>query len=357
MTGSRRGGVLSVLVLLVLLASTLPLGPSSDLPWGEGGPSLPSTGAHLSIREEYVVDGVETWDEVDVTTFGHLIIPEGARLFCSRLKMDGLAIIELTGGDLVIVGDEFNERGMGMNGTCKSLLISGGSTIIIDGRDRLAGPEGTRGPDVEINVRAQREILVTNARIELFGGDGSSEKLPFEGMDLDGRRFSGGDARFSLRTLAVFSQLSIINTTVTVQAGSGGDAADGQPASSRSPASGGGYTEGGSVSGRVGAGGHVTVALISNNVTLDGSTITGSAGNGGDAGDGGTVLAGATYGAGGGGYSGGAGAGYSSELLTDGGDVSGAIGTGGSAVLSIKASDLIQRNTPVVMTAGDGGAT
>ncbi len=356
MTGSHRGGVLSFLVLLVLLASALPIGPMSDLPGDEGGMSLLPTGTRLSIREEYVVDGVETWDEVDVTTFGHLIIPEGATLVCSRVTMAGLAIVELTGGDLVIVGDGSSERAQGMNGTCKSLLISGGSTITIDARDRTYDKDKTRGPDVEINVRAQREILVMNARIELFAGDGSSDKPPYAGLDINGRRFSGGDARFSLRTLAVFSQVSIINTTVIVQAGSGGDAADGQSASSRSPALGGGYTQGGSVSGRVGAGGHVTVALISNNVTLDGSTITGSAGSGGDAGDGGTVLAGASYGAGGGGYSGGAGAGYPDELMTDGGDVSGAVGRGGDAVLSVEAFDLIQRNTSVVMVAGDGGA-
>ncbi len=356
MTGSRRDGALSVLVLLVFRASALPIGPTSDLPGDEGGTSLPPTDARLRIREEYVVDGVETWDVVEVTTFGHLIIPEGATLVCSRVTMAGLAIVELTGGDLIIVGDESNERAQGRNGTCKSLLISGGSTITIDGRDRRYGKDVTRGPDVEINIRAQREVLVENARIELFGGDGTAGRLPYDGLDPTGRRFPGGDAVFSLRTMATFSEIRISNTTVIVQAGRGGDAADGQPASPRIPARGGGYTEGGSVSGRVGGGGHAMVALYSNNLTLENSTLRGLAGNGGDAGDGGTIKADGIFGAGGGGYSGGTGAGHPDELLPHGGDVSGAVGSGGDAFLSMEAFDLIQRNTSVVMVAGDGGA-
>jgi hypothetical protein len=356
MVRARRDGVLSVLVLLFLLASALPLGPSSDPPGDEGGTSLPITGAQLTIREEYVVEGVETWDEVDVTTFGHLIIPPGTTLICSRVTMDGLAVVELTGGDMVIVGDVSRERALGMNGTCKSLLVSGGSTITVDARDQRYGFDKTRGPDVEINIRAQREVLVENARIELFAGDGSSGEYHFLGLDLKDRRFSGGDARLSLRTLAIFSEMLISNSTVIVQAGRGGDAADGQSVSSSSSARGGGYTEGGSVSGRVGAGGHATVTLISNNMTLDGSTLRGLAGNGGDAGDGGAVQAGSSFGAGGGGYSGGIGSGHPDERFIDGGDVSGAVGTGGNAVLTIEAFYLIQQNTPVVMAAGNGGA-
>jgi len=367
MTGSRRAGVVSVpfllvLGLLVLIGSTLPLGPTSDQPWDGGGPSLSPTGRQLYIVEEYVVDGVETWDRVEVSTFGHLIVPEGATLICSRVIMEGLAIVELTGGDLVIVGNDVNERALGMNGTCKSLLISGGSKITIDGRDRPYGQDVTRGPDVEISIKAQREVLIENARIELFAGNGSSVGPRFGGVDLAGRRFSGGDARFSLRTTAVFSEILVSNTTIIVQAGRGGDAADGQSAYSHIPARGGGYTEGGAVSGRVGAGGHATIAFISNNVTLSDSTLRGFAGNGGDAGDGGdtgdigTVDPNATYGAGGGGYSGGAGAGHPEVLHTDGGEVSGAVGTGGDAVLSIQAFDLIQANTPVIMVAGNGGA-
>ncbi len=341
-----------LVALIMLIATVVPLLHPPVTP-SDLGSGPPTTDAGLYVNQEYVVSGTESWISVKITTFGHLVIPEGTTLSTSQMTMEGLATVDLTGGDLVISPWTAGEV-IGINGTCRHMRVTDGSSITIEGRDGSNRWNG-QGVSVEMNVRASREILIENASVVLSAGDGMGPDTPVTLDDLDGRWYAGGDARFVLRTTLDFASLAILNSTVLVRAGVGGDAPDGVNSDDTAQVLGGGYTQGGSVSDRVGSGGAAFIGMTTNKVDVQGSVVHVVGGDGGDAGDGGSVRSNAGLGTGGGGYSGGPGASDPEHPAGPGGQVSGRVGVGGDSTLNILAVEVSMQASEVAIQAGDGG--
>jgi hypothetical protein len=121
--------------------------------------------------------------------------------------------------------------------------------------------------------------------------------------------------------------------------------------------------DGGNVSEQVGSGGDARCLLtLTGAARLVDATLDLQAGDGGDAGDGGSTFNWRGGGAGGGGYSagggGGTGAGNGVTPGQDGGEgwtIRGDVGTGGDAVLSVDSPRLEGRNLTLGLHGGDGG--
>ncbi len=165
-----------VVALAMLMVTVVPLIDPPVTPSDLGADRPPTTDASLYVNQEYVVSGTESWSSVKITTFGHLVIPEGTTLSASQVTMEGLATVDLTGGDLVISGAMGSDV-IGINGTCRHMRVTDGSTITIEGPDGSNRWNG-QGVSVEMNVRASREILIENASVVLSAGDGMGPDTP-----------------------------------------------------------------------------------------------------------------------------------------------------------------------------------
>jgi hypothetical protein len=205
------------------------------------------------------------------------------------------------------------------------------------------------------------------------GGMGSSAsgEYPVPGGRVSQDVGSGGDVTMDLAGDAYVQS----DTNISLKAGNGGAAGKGGASRGLGGGGGGGYSGGGGgstseptgapgniVSDGVGSGGDATASvLMSDDVTITGSTLSVIAGSGGRAGDGGESIG--HGGGGGGGFSGGGGAGSSyypgfvgKPLMGgDGNPVAGQVATGGDAALRVNSSTGYMANSDVHTWAGDGG--
>jgi hypothetical protein len=343
-------------VTLLLLAVAMgPVGPPSQGPGGwHGSDTVPVTGTTLTVTDRYVVSGHETWDNIEVENTGQLVIPIGALLVASYIEMTGAAGFDLEGGELRLIG-QAEGRPASLVGQCRHFRMTNGSALRIWGHNGTSWVDGSSGGAAILDILSMKEILISRSTLEVIGGTGFSPDSPYSETGMIGDFYSGGDAVLSLHGGGFQSHIKVTRSTVTVQAGHGGDAPDGVSPTRSRDGTAGGFSAGGRVGDRVGAGGHAWMNMTADSVTMVWSTMTCEAGEGGDAGDGGEVEGDPRKGAGGGGYSGGTGSSGSMTAASAGGRVADEVGSGGDAGMNVQTLLYSQEDTNILVRAGDGG--
>lgn len=347
------------------------------------------SGADLVIGDDesvYTVSGYETWEDVAVLAAGKLVVPSGATLNATNIFLQDSSIVEILGGNVTLYNPS-NSKDVKFNGTCSYFNVTDFSNVIMRGSDGYAdtsspGPYNayisvSKGGDAELNIIVTGGIRIENSTLNLTGGDGFD--LPSStaddcntwtnGASLNGYVAAGGESLLYFNLTSSTHSLEIINSTILCKGGNGGDAANGGNGTNQNGGEGGGYSggvggtyevdggNGGAVGGHVGAGGQVVISLESQiNLNIKDSDILAISGNGGDGGDGGgsggTGWQGS--GGGGGGYGGGGG-GSSYSNGSDGGVVSGYVGSGGDSIILILSNEVEIFDSYLMSMAGKGG--
>jgi hypothetical protein len=343
--------LLVVLTVSVLITSIVPPPLADPLPHNVG----PTGEAQkLLVDEAHVVAGSESWGSVEVMPTGTLIVPEGAVLRCNDVTLHAGSELLLEGGDMYVFNRE-DEREVGLAGMCQYLTITDGSRLVLEGTSGGPSLADSIGCDVTLDVEASERIWIENAEILLTAGKGNSPPDPYTGGGVQGRASAGGHATLDLTAHLSKGTLHIANSTVTVEAGDGGDAPDGKSPVAMFGGFGGGFSSGGWVRGEVGRGGDAWMTLSAMTLTLNDNDMAAIAGRGGNAGDGGQTSSPIDGGAGGGGYSGGHGGDADGSGSSPGGEVSGEVGRGGDSVLRVIAFDMSQTRSDFLVRAGSGG--
>lgn len=261
--------------------------------------------ADLVITDTYVVSGSETWDNVTVTGTGRLILPIGADLNAVTITMEPGSILEATGGSITLLNPN-----------------AGGNVIF-------------SGTSLYFNV-------TDSSIISLQGANGYADTSVPGPYDAHIPTSRGGGAALNITATG---GMIIANSTIMIAGGDGFDL----PASTADACN--AWTNGNPLSGYVAAGGNATMYfnLTSTVSTLivDNSTLNATGGDGGDAADGGDAI----------GNNPGEGGGYG-----NGGIVSGHVGAGGNAIVTIVANGNVTVVRSYIVAiggigghAGDGG--
>jgi hypothetical protein len=335
------------LVVLMMVAQPLLVILPASLAEGEGGDRAETD---LVVTKSHVVTTSQEWRHVKVGHTGTLVIKAEGSMIAQGLTLEGGSRLSINGGMLIITNPE-DDLGSSLTGTCLELVMTNGAILIVEGG---RGQGSARGGDALVDVAANHRVLIDRSSILVSGGQGVSPDGPMTFADLSDDEFMGGSAHLSISVVPSPSGLNIARSSIKVIGGNGGDAPDG--GSSEGPAGGaaGGFAAGGPVSGRVAMGGASSADLNASPLHVVSSLIEVMGGNGGNAGDGGDSSG--TGGGGGGGYSGGDGGDWPDGRGVDGGRVSGRVGMGGDASLSMNTMDLLDiTGSRAVVDAGDGG--
>ncbi len=261
--------------------------------------NLPTvSGADLVIGDDesvYTVSGYETWEDVAVLAGGKLVVPSGATLDATNIFLQGSSIVEISGGD-IILNNPSNSGDVMFNGTCSYFNVTGFAKIQMSGSDGYASGSGPYNAYIPVSM--------------------------------------GGDAELDITAT---QRLRIENSTINATGGNGFDL---PPSTSGSCNA---WADSVNIGGYVAAGGNATMHLNLTNtlsaLIIDNSTMKFLGGNGGKAADSGSVLGERARG---GGYS-------------NGGRVSGYVGSGGSSILSIIAANCSIKSVDVHLMSGNGG--
>ncbi len=349
-TLGSRFPVSAVAVLVLLLVSQ-----ALPVPFAHQGAKASGqdrSGEVLVVSDTYTVDGSESWDQVQVWTDGRLVIEELGTLFARSVNLTG--VLELKGGSLLISGSDA-QGASGLFGQCRELTMSSGSVLVVEGEAGHASVADSHGQSMAIDVTASSRIRLEEALIKVEGGPGYSPHRPYTDGALGGKASAGGSATLSLVVASTGTTLEIINSSIHVNGGDGGDAPDGTAPHGGTGGMGGGFSGGGQVTGEVGSGGRGRVGLSASEVIIEGMYIEVKGGKGGDAGDGASVPPDVAAGGGGGGYSGGPGADADALHATMGGSVIGRVGAGGDARFRVEGMDCHQTATYISVLGGRGG--
>ena len=309
------------------------------------------SGPDLVVDEEYVVDDLRTRGDVLVTSTGTLRIVSGGTLLAEGLTLEDGSRLLIEGGTMAVMSNEGDRHAI-VTGTCLELVMTGGAVLVVEGGP---GEKTMEGGDALVQLEARARVHIEDSVVLVSGGDGHSTDAQVVVGDLAGDEFGGGDASLSIQIDPMGTGLRVVDSSVEVVGGNGGDAPDGGPSIGAVGGSAGGFTAGGSVSGRVAVGGTPSLMFQASLVQVLSSLVEVVGGDGGDAGDGGDSTG--TGGGGGGGYSGGGGDNWSiGGGGGDGGPVSGMVAKGGDAALTMKALlSLDVSDSRMVVEAGDGG--
>jgi len=348
---SRRLAV--VCALMMAFSAFVPLlcvTAESDgtAPAGSRDPSLP-----LTVSTDYTVSGSENWKSVTIQSGGTLKILKDSLLVTTNVNMQGGSLL-VTGGTLVVTSTVPGDQSV-IRGTALYLNLTKGAML------QFSAPGGgnttatSQGGAAGINVSITGAATIDGASITAAGGAGFVLSSPWVvNQPLKGYVSAGGPAQLEMKAQAG-AKILVRSAAIQLTGGAGAKAPDGQNAVGNAGGKGGGYSDGGEVSEYVGSGGRATLLLDGPDVVLENSSLTGSGGPGGDAGNGGSAGSG---GGGGGGYGGGAGSDYgSSGSGTAGKDalVTGFIGTGGPADITLTGASLKVTNFTANCYGGNGG--
>lgn len=343
--------------ILVVIAIAAPYAVMAD-PAAAGPGRAP--GEDLVVTGIYIVSGAESWRDVFLKPSGTLLVPPGASLGARSILLQG-GSFQVDGGAVSISQDQPGQDAL-LGGFCTGFNLTNGASVTLTAPDADASMELSEGGEALVQVNASDSIVVTGgSSIRCTGGSGHGRETPWTSGALGGRVSAGGRALIRLGGPAT-PRVEVSGGARLVAIGqNGGRAADGMPGAGALGGTGGGYSNGGLVGGHVGAGGDGRVELAGERAVLDGALVDCSGGRGGNAGRGGagSVTAGPNYyyqgGGGGGGYAGGNGG---SDYLAPGkgATVSGFVGAGGAAALSVEASELSVATTTVRLVGGDGGS-
>jgi len=317
-----------------------------------------SAGAQLSLSAPAGSSSIDTSQGgeaiVQVNASGSVAVTGGSKIQCSG----GVGFTRGTPWTTSALGGYVAAGGralISLGGPATPYVeVSGGSMLL------TVGSNGGRAADAKPGSGAN-------------GGTGGGYS---NGGTVNGFVGSGGEGRVEL-----FGLTAVVNDVIVMcNGGRGGDAGDGAAASTTGGGGstypqmyycggggGGGYGggnggsdwqnsgKGGTASENVGAGGPASFSLNAPNVTIKKATVTLKAGDGGTPGDGGTggYLSSYYYyspGGGGGGFGGGGGA--SSYATGSSGTVSGNVGAGGEANMSVVCKKLVVDGLTLYGTGG-----
>ena len=329
-----------------------------SLPWvnfsepsagADHGFSITSTGA-ISFEEKTPTRGdlVLTPGEVLYLTGSHsyhsVVLGRNSSLYLAsctlELEGDGVSSPSIVGSPRVVY----------VNDSSVNIIGRDGSSLLDD-----------HGDDSTIDLDVGEVFSVSGSDIKMWAGGGYytyDDGAYYEGLDISGFRFSGGNVTFELN-MSRGSLLSFKDTSMDVRSGPGGEAPDGEDVDSDDFHRSGGYTLGGNVSGNVGCGGDVTFRFCGDeyNCTIDGLDMFSYTGSGGPAGNAGSVS-----------WVGDAifdvptpAGGYTSGYISDNDDilfpgtVSGDVGSGGDCNFILESENLFLKNVTMDMYGSNGG--
>jgi hypothetical protein len=320
---------------------------------------------------------------------------DGSRL--ALVAPGGNGSLELSqGGDAYVQLDVTNEARLEdsvlevLGGAGFSNPVAWAGNAAIDGYCAAGG-------NASVAFLGAPSIVLTGMSVTLKGGEGGKAadgQSPSGGWGgagggyanggpVSGRAGAGGNATLSLAS----SGLDLLNSSISLSGGRGGRAGNGGGLPTTldgqlGAGGGGGYSggnggnystgttagqpntdvsswTGGLVSDFVGAGGSAAISALADQISVRFLDISGTGGNGGDAGTGGC---GNLYsGGGGGGYGGGGGSGYNTTTTwygsgSDGGTVSGFVGSGGNISVQLGGRlDAAFANMSMILVGGNGG--
>jgi hypothetical protein len=266
-------------------------------------PNLSSvSGTDLIIGDDestYIISGDEEWENITVLTNGKLVVPSGTTLNATNIYLQGFSIVEINGGSLNLRNPNPAEN-VKFNGTCGYLNITNGAVISITGSNGYANTSSPGPYDTFINVS------------------------------------KGGEALFNV-TISIGT--TIENAIINITGGQGFDL----PSSTNSNVN--SWTYGSSLNSFEASGGNASFLLNVTNpsygLKILNSTLQVKGNNGGKAADGGPSEW--LYAMGGG--------------YTNGGAVSGYVGVGGNALVSMSViGGLIEIfNSNISINGGKGG--
>jgi hypothetical protein len=349
---SRLLTALLLAILMVTGATLTGIHPYQETP-GKVSPTSADE-PPLIVTEDRTIVGIERFGQVEVEAGGNLYIPEGSILYATGLTLETTSVLELSGGMLILSISSTSEV-VRLSGVCNHIKLTSGSRIELRGRQGSYDLEGTHGASVEMDVQAIRGIWVQDSTIVLSAGDGNNPDAPITTGDLSKREYAGGHAILNLKVTARDGSITMEDSTIEIEGGDGGDAPDAVPEVDEWSPRPGGFSKGGSISGEVASGGHVDINLVATTVRLHRSQVSGRGGSGGDAGDGADVANVSVVGGAGGGYTGGFGGDRWGRSATDGGEVSGSVGSGGYASLGMASYEYLQIGSAIDILGGHGG--
>jgi hypothetical protein len=373
-----------------------------DVIVGSTGTLSVTDGAHL-VAESITLQGNSIFEVagavIDITNNSHRD-RVGIWGRCNSFEVSQNSLIRIEGPDGAYDIPTSQGCSVGLDVTAARLMLVEGSNIELSAGHGLSVPETlTRsdldghkfaGGDVTLKLvldESMGTIRIIESTIVASAGDGGDapDGLPppawkDNSKGLGGGFTRGGDVAGNVGTggaidvLLNAGKVELSAAFFHLTSGEGGDAGDAADLKYGPQAGGGGggytggdgasgisetdeATPGGMVSGAVGAGGDISVAVRAADVAVRNCLLELTGGNGGDAGDGGRTEA--RGGAGGGGYSGGGGGSYWHLPGASGGTVTGEVGSGGDITATLEANDKMTLSNLVVQAwgghGGDGG--
>ncbi len=296
------------------------------------------------------------WATVYVSSGSRLVVANGGHLETGLIELHQFSTLEVRAGVLTIENHTYSSR-TGIVGECDRFIVTHRSSIQVRGTDGAYDIDHSRGGNAVVRVTARLAIRIEGSTIDITGGAGLSPPAPMTTGDVGGEAFRGGAAVLELEVTSIDPLMVMRNSQITVTGGQGGNAPDGlSPADPETGGRGGGFTRGGSVTGTVASGGSASISLDSRYLDTTNMEFHAHGGSGGDAGNGGDTSPDDLAGGGGGGYSGGDGASPDEhQPAMDGGHVSGHVGEGGDATITVFGE--VQNVTGGLFQAegGDGG--
>ena len=257
----------------------------------------PVAAEDIVVSGTHIVSAEETWDDITIDGTGRLVVPSGTVLNANTIVGEPGSILEATGGRIV-----------------------------------LRNPDG--GGDVSISGTFSHFNITDNSRLVLRGSDADPQLSGLGPHDAFIPASQGGNAELDV---TASGGIRLENCIVTLRGGDGADL----PASNDTNTN--AWTTG-DLAGRCAAGGNATLSLRTTGtagVHIAGLTLDLNGGDGGLASDGGDSNS--DIGGFGGGYS-------------NGGTVSGFVGVGGDARLSIASPSISIDTADVECNGGRGGA-
>ncbi len=337
-----------VAIFLAFLAGMTPSGTAS-------------TGAGPWTEEKVLEEGLDQEPAPRNMSRGDLLLAESeevtihGNLTYRRALLGKDSILNLEDCNLTLIGDG-NEI-PSITGHPSTLALINSSIILsgMDGSSKIR----SAGSNVSFDLNVTSSFEMLNSSIYLRGGEGwtkSDPGAPFS-TSLSGFEFSGGNSSFTLLG-EISTNITIVDSSIELYGGYGGDAADGEDLDSDDFHLSGGYTTGANLSGKVGSGGGVSMSFNAPGAVmyLSNSSFWLEGGWGGMAGNaGGVVWDGEktyTHPTTSGGYSSG---GWSEGEPFDPGTVSGDVGSGGHTSLEILVDDLTMMGCRLSLGSGGGG--
>ncbi|MCK5773405.1 MAG: E3 ubiquitin protein ligase [Thermoplasmata archaeon] len=293
-------------------------------------------------------------------TRGSLVLGEGEQLFLDQ-DMTYSSIVLGAGSSLYLDNCTINVVGSGAESPkvvgAPSTFSIANSTLVVRGLNG-SGLIRDRGDDASISLDISSSFRCFRSYVRVYAGDGWEDEDPgyYLKEDVGGYRFAGGNATFEISMDG--GVLDMIQSSMRLYGGDGGDAPDAQDLTSDAIYLSGGYTTGGNVTDHVGSGGRSSLVLDCPGVNgrMIDTHLEISPGAGGDAGDaGGIPYLGdqkLSYPVPPGGYTT---SWIENGTITPMGEVRGSVGVGGNANMKVEMGSLLMDDLSLRLLGGSGG--